>query len=266
MALTQLMAFINGGILIVSFALLLIVLSYNVSNIDSVAVFANAKSVATALGTRLITSPNCFAYRLNMNYYNNNSAIEGGPLYSVSDTEPGVIDASKFSSNGFISCVQYVYFGGTTDVPGLPSQLAAFTGISVTLKDTQNPSDLGAAGSVTLSNYNQLNYGDKFYAVEAQVAQYAQYAEYAALVASIGVSVALGTLTGGSVGLNIVAAVGSNSHNDILPQYTSIATLLSENSYTEQFPVTIQFTNSVGQPLYQDSGVLYVTINYGLSS
>ena len=266
MALTQLMAFVNGGILIVSFALLLIVLSYNVSNIDSVAVFANAKSVAAALGTRVITSPNCFAYRLNMDYYNNNSAVVGGPLYAVSDTEPGVIDANKFSAGGFISCIQYVYFGGASDIPGLPSMLAAFTGISVTLKDTQNPSDLGASGAITLSNYNQLNYGNNFYKLETQVQQYAQYAEYAALVASMGASVALGTLSGGMVGLNIVVAVGSNSHNDILPQYSAVATLLSENSYTEQFPVAIQFTNQLGQPLYQDSGVLSITINYGLST
>lgn len=259
------MAFVNGGVLVISFALLLIVLSYSVSNINSVAVFANAKSVASALGTRLISSPNCFAYQLNINYYQNNSGLVGGPLYSVVDTAPGVIDVNKFLANNFIACAQYVYIGGATDVPALPASVATFTGITATLTDTQNPSDLSQSGSLSISNNEQLNYGSKFYGLENLVSQYATNAEYVALGASIAASIALGIFTGGTIGLNVVVAVASNNVNSIIPQYSTLELLASEDSYTESFPVEIQFTDSNGRPLYQDGGVLSVTINYGLS-
>ena len=83
MALMQLMAFVNTGVLIISFALLLIVLSFSVSQINSVALYANAASVASSLGIRMVSSPNCFAYKLSMNYYDNSSSAPGGPIYSV---------------------------------------------------------------------------------------------------------------------------------------------------------------------------------------
>ena len=265
MALMQMMAFVNAGILMISFALLLVVLSFNVSNINSVAVFANAKSVASAIGTRFITSPNCFAYKLDMNYYSNNPVLQGGPVYSVSDTEPGVVDVNKFITNRFLSCIQYVYFSGATQVPVLTSRLAAFTGVNIKLTDTQDPSNLGSLGSVSLSNFPQLNYGNNFVTFENTVGSVAQYAEYGALAASIGASLALGSVTCGMVGVNVIVALNSNSHNSLIPQYASIATLLSEDTYTEQFPVTIQFTNSQGQPLFQNSGILNVQVYYGLS-
>lgn len=267
MALTQLMAFVNAGVLVISFALLLIVLSFNVSNINSVAVFANAKSVASAIGTRMISSPNCFAYQTTINYYNNNTALgmRGGPLYSVTDTEPGVIDANKFLTNNFLSCIQYIYFGGATNVPVLPSNLAAFTGISAQLVDNQNPTLLSPTGALSVSNYGQLNFGSKFSGLENTVNTVAKYMEYPALAASIAASVALGIFTGGTVGINVVVAVASNQHNSILPQYSALAVLASQDTYSESFPVTIQYSNSAGQPLYQDSGVLNVKISYGLS-
>ncbi len=265
MALTQLMAFTNAGILVMSFALLLIVLSVNVSNINSVAVFANAKSVAAAIGTRLITSPNCFAYQSNMNYYNNNSGIQGGPIFSVTDTQPGVVDFNKFVTNNFLSCIQYIYFGGATNLPALPSQLAAFTGISLTLVDTQNPSDLGPSGTITLSNYPQLNIGSKFPGLENSINTEAKYAEYAAMAASIAASVALSSVSFASLGLNIIVAVASNSHNSIAPQYSLLSALTAQDTYTESFPVDIEFSNAQGQPLYQDTGVLEVGISYGIS-
>ncbi len=265
MALMQVMAFVNAGVLMISFALLLVVLSFNVSNINSVAVFANARSVASAIGTRLITSPNCFAYKLNMNYYSNNPTLQGGPVYSVSDTEPGVVDVNQFVTNRFLSCIQYVYFSGATQIPVLTSRLAAFTGVNIKLTDTQDPSNLGSTGSVSLSNIPQLNYGQKFVGFENTVGSFARYGEYVALGVSIGASVALGAVTFGFLGLNVVVALNSNSHNSIIPQYSAISTLLSEDTYTEQFPVTIQFTNAEGQPLFQNSGILNVQIYYGLS-
>ncbi len=265
MALTQLMAFVNAGILIISFALLLIVLSFNVSQINSVAVFANAKSVASALGTRFITSPNCFAYKLNMEYYNNNSDVQGGPLYSASDTEPDVIDSSKFVASNFLSCAQYIYFAGATQVPVLTTGLAAITGISLTLVDTQNPSNLGPTGSVTINNYNQLNFGSKFYALQNAIQSFATNAEYVAMGVSIAASIAVQIATGGSVNFNLILAIGSNNKDSVLPQYAAISLLGSETTYTQTFPVTIEYTNSQDQPLYQDSGTLYETITYGLS-
>lgn len=266
MALTQLMAFTSAGILVTSFALLLIVLSFNVAQINSVAVFANAKSVAAAIGTRLVTSPNCFAYQSNINYYYNNSAIQGGPLFSVTDTEPGVVDFNKFVTNNFLSCIQYIYFGGATNVPILPGNLAAFTGVSITLVDTENPIDLGQSGSITLSNYPQLNIGAKFPGLENLVNTASQYMEYAALASSIAASAALGTVTGGVVGLNIIVAIASNQHNSIVPQYSLLSALSAQDTYTESFPVEIEFSNAQGEPLYQDSGVLNVGISYGISS
>jgi hypothetical protein len=265
MALMQVMSFVNAGILMVSFALLLVVLSFNVSNINSVAVFANAKSVASAIGTRFITSPNCFAYKLDMTYYSNNPALQGGPVYTVSDTEPGVIDANKFVTDRFLSCIQYVYFSGATQVPVLTSRLAAFTGVNVKLTDTQNPSNLGSAGSISISNFQQLNYGSNFITFENTVGSIAQYSEYGAMAASIAASIALGAVTAGTVGVNVIVALDSNSHNSIVPQYSAISTLLSEDTYTEQFPVTIQFTNPQGQPLFQNSGILNIQVYYGLS-
>ncbi|MCL5009782.1 MAG: hypothetical protein M1433_02275 [Candidatus Parvarchaeota archaeon] len=265
MALMEVMSFVNAGILMISFALLLVVLSFNVSNINSVAVFANAKSVASAIGTRFITSPNCFAYKLDMNYYSNSPALQGGPVYSVSDTEPGVIDVNKFITNRFLSCIQYVYFSGATQIPVLTSRLAAFTGVSAQLIDTQDPSNLGSYGSVTMSNFPQLNYGANFGMFENTMNQVAQYGEYVALGLSIGTSVALGIASAGTLGVNVIVALNSNSHNSIVPQYAALSTLFSEDTYTESFPVTIQFTNGQGQPLFQNSGILNVEIYYGLS-
>jgi len=261
------MAFVNAGILVISFAMLLIVLSFNVSNINSVAVFANAKSVAAAIGTRMVSSPNCFAYQSTINYYNNNSnlGMQGGPLYSVTDTEPGVIDVNKFLTNNFVSCIQYIYFGGATNVPVLPNNLAAFTGISVQLVDNQNPTRLSSTGTLTLSNYPQLNFGSKFTGLENFVNSLAQYAEYPALAASIAASIGLGILTGGTVSLNVVVAVASNQHTSILPQYSALQVLAAQDTYSESFPVILQFSNAAGQPTYQDEGTLNVELSYGVS-
>ena len=264
MALTELMAFTNASILVLSFALLLIVLSFNVSNINSVAVFANAKSIASALTTRLITSPNCFAYKLPINYYSSSPIMAGGPIYTVYDTEPGVVDSAKFIGSKFLSCVQYTYSQGATNVPILTTGLTAMTGVSATLVDTQNPQDLGPSGSLSLNNYGQLSYGGAFYAREAALQKFATYAEYAALASSIAVSMALQVVTGTTVNANIILAVGSNSYNQINPQYTMLAALASEDTYTESMPVAIEFTNSQGAPVSQDTGILEVTVNYGV--
>ena len=264
MGLVEIMSFANAAIVITSFALLLIVLSFSISQINAVGVFANAESLATGAGARLITSPNCFAYTDNINYYNNNLGIAGGPLYSESDVQPGVVSLSKFTSSGFLSCLQYIYFGGATDVPLIQNKLAAVAGVSVTLTDTQDPSNLGSTGSIHLSNYNQFSYGSRFYAFENSVATKARNMEYVALAASVGLSIALRAASFGTLTLNVIVALGSNSHNDILPQYSVTSLFYNENTYTESFPVEIEFPNVDGQPQYENSGVLSVQITYGI--
>ncbi len=264
MALTEMMAFMNGGILLISFALLLIVLSFSVSQINSTGVFANAQSVAGAIGSKLITSPNCFAYSNTINYYNSSiQNMSGGPFYSVKNVEPGVIDANKMFTNSFLSCLQYIYFGGATDIPSLQSKLGAATGVSVLLVDTQQPRQLGPNGFVYLSNMNQFNFGQVFLTFGSHLNTAATVARYAAMAVSIPVSVALSLSTGGALNLNVVLAVGSNTQTSILPQYAVAGVFNSENTYVESFPVSIQFTNANNQPTFQNSGMLYVIIHYG---
>ena len=264
MALVEMMAFLNAGILIVAFALLLVVLSFSVSQINSTSVFANSEAVATGIGTRLITSPNCFAYKNTISYYNSSLDAQGGPLYSSSYTEPGVIDLNKFIENYFLSCMQYIYFGGSTDVPALQSDLTAATGVSLTLADTQDPTELGPTGSLYLSNYNQFNFGGSFQQTEALIQKYAQTAEYAAMGVSMVTSLAVMIATGGAVQFNVILAVGQQSTTEITPQYALASVFYSENTYTESFPVEIQFTNAQGQPTFQNSGVLKVAVTYGI--
>jgi hypothetical protein len=264
MALVEMMAFLNAGILIVAFALLLVVLSMSVSQINSTSVFANSESLATGIGTRLITSPNCFAYKNTISYYNSSLDATGGPLYSSSYTEPGVVNVNKFIENYFLSCMQYIYFGGSTDIPSLQSDLAAATGVSLTLSDTQDPNKLGPTGSLYLSNYNQFNFGGSFSQVEALIQKYAQTAEYATMALSMGFSLAVMIATEGTLQFNIILAVGQESTTQITPQYALAAIFESENTYTESFPVEIQFTNAQGQPTFQNSGVLQVQITYGI--
>ena len=264
MGLVDIMSFVNASVVITSFALLLIVLSFSVSQINSVGVFANAKALASGIGSRLITSPNCFAYENTINYYNNNLNQSGGPLYSESDVQPGVIDVTKFTSSSFLSCVQYIYFGSATDVPLLENRLPAVAGVSLTLTDTQNPSNLGGTGSLSFSNYNQFTFGGRFYAFENAVSTYARYAEYGALAASVAASIILRSLSVGSISLNAIVALGSNSQNSILAQYSIASLFYDENTYTETFPVMIAFPGPAGQPLYENSGVLSVKIIYGV--
>ncbi len=264
MGLVDIMSFVNASVVITSFALLLIVLSFSVSQINSVGVFANAKALASGIGSRLITSPNCFAYENTINYYNNNLNQSGGPLYSESDVQPGVIDVTKFTSSSFLSCVQYIYFGSATDVPLLENRLPAVAGVSLTLTDTQNPSNLGGTGSLSFSNYNQFTFGGRFYTFENAVSTYARYAEYGALAASVAASIILRSLSVGSISLNAIVALGSNSQNSILAQYSIASLFYDENTYTETFPVMIAFPGPAGQPLYENSGVLSVKIIYGV--
>ena len=264
MALVEMMAFFNAGILIVAFALLLVVLSFSVSQINSTSVFANSESVATGIGTRLITSPNCFAYKNTISYYNSTLDAPGGPLYSSSYTEPGVVNVNKFIENYFLSCMQYIYFGGSTNIPALQSDLAAATGVSLTLYDTQDPNELGPTGSLYFSNYNQFNFGESFQQTEALIEKYAQVAEDSAMAASLAVSLPIMIATGGAIQFNIILAVGQQSTTEIAPQYALASIFYSENTYTESFPVEIQFTNAQGQPTFQNSGVLQVDITYGI--
>ncbi|MCL4396807.1 hypothetical protein M1494_00460 [Candidatus Parvarchaeota archaeon] len=264
MALVEMMAFLNAGILIVAFALLLVVLSFSVSQINSTSVFANSESVATGIGTRLITSPNCFAYKNTISYYNSTLDAPGGPLYSSSYTEPGVVNVNKFIENYFLSCMQYIYFGGSTNIPALQSDLAAATGVSLTLYDTQDPNELGPTGSLYFSNYNQFNFGESFQQTEALIEKYAQVAEDSAMAASLAVSLPIMIATGGAIQFNIILAVGQQSTTEIAPQYALASIFYSENTYTESFPVEIQFTNAQGQPTFQNSGVLQVDITYGI--
>lgn len=264
MALVEMMAFLNAGILIVAFALLLVVLSFSVSQINSTSVFANSESVATGIGTRLITSPNCFAYENTISYYNSSLDAPGGPLYSSSYTEPGVVDVNKFIENYFLPCIQYIYFGGSTNIPALQSDLAAATGVSLTLYDTQDPNELGQTGSLYLSNYNQFNFGLSFQQTEALIQNYAQTAEYAAMGASLAASLAVMVATGGTVQFNIILAIGQQSTTEITPQYALANIFYAENTYTESFPVEIQFSNSKGQPTFKNSGILKVQVTYGI--
>lgn len=260
------MAFMNGGVLLISFALLLIVLSFSVSQINSTGVFANAQSVAGAIGSKLITSPNCFAYTNTVNYYNSSiQNMSNGPFYSAQDTEPGTIDVNKFVMNGFLSCMQYIYFGGATDIPSLQSKLAAATGVTLYLVDTQDPKELGPQGFLYLSNMNQFNYGQLFNSFNSKVASFAQTAQYAATAASIAISIPIMILTGGILSPNIILAVGTNAQSSILPQYAVGGIFNSENTYTEMFPIIIQFTNGENQPTFQNSGILYVVIHYGMA-
>jgi hypothetical protein len=264
MALMEMMAFLNAGILIVAFALLLVVLSFSVSQINSTSVFANSEAVATGIGTRLITSPNCFAYTNTITYYNSTLDASGVPLYSSSYTEPGVINLNKFLENDFLSCMQYIYFGGATDLPALQSDLAAATGVSLTLTDTQDPTEFGATGSLSLSNYNQFNFGASFQQTEAKIQSFAKDAQYAAMAASLAVSLPIMIATGGAVQFNLILAVGQQSTTEIAPQYALANIFYSESTYTESFPVIIQFTNANNQPTFQNSGVLTVDITYGI--
>ncbi len=264
MALVEMMAFLNAGILIVAFALLLVVLSFSVSQINSTSVFANSEAVATGVGTRLITSPNCFAYKNTISYYNSTLDAEGGPLYSSSYTEPGVVDVNKFIENYFLSCMQYIYFGGATDIPALQSDLAAATGVSLTLVDTQNPTELGPTGSLYLSNYNQFNFGESFQQTNALIQSYARDAEYGAMAASLAVSLPIMIATGGLVQVNVILAVGQQSTSEIAPQFALGSIFDAENTYSESFPVEIQFTNAQDQPTFQNSGVLEVQVTYGI--
>ena len=264
MALMEMMAFLNAGILIIAFALLLVVLSFSVSQINSTSVFANSEAVATGIGTRLITSPNCFAYKNTITYYNSTLDAQGGPLYSSSYTEPGVVDLNKFIENYFLSCMQYIYFGGSTDIPALPSDLAAATGVSLTLTDTQNPNELGPTGSLELSNYNQFNFGESFQQTNAIIQKYAQTAEYAAMGASLAASLGIMIATGGIIQFNVILAVGQQSTSEITPQYALANIFYAENTYKESFPVEIQFTNANDQPTFQNSGVLTVDVTYGI--
>jgi hypothetical protein len=264
MALTEMMAFLNAGILIVAFALLLVVLSFSVSQINSTSVFANSEAVAAGIGTRLITSPNCFAYKNTVSYYNSSLNASGGPLYSSSYTEPGVVNINKFIENYFLSCMQYIYFGGATNIPALQSDIAAATGVSLTLYDTQDPTDLGPTGALYLSNYNQFNFGSSFPQVEASIQSFAQKAEYAAMAASLAVSIPIMIATGGLIQFNIILAIGQQSTSEIAPQYALASIFYSENTYTESFPVEIQFTNGQGQPTFENSGVLQVQVTYGI--
>lgn len=264
MALTEMMAFLNAGILIVAFALLLVVLSFSVSQINSTSVFANSEAVASGIGIRLITSPNCFAYKNTITYYNSTLDAPGGPLYSSSYVEPGVVNLNRFLENYFLSCMQYIYFGGATDIPALQSDLAAATGVSLTLTDTQNPNELGSTGSLELSNYNQFNFGGSFQQTQAIIQKYAQTAEYAAMGLSMAASLAIMIATGGIVQFNMVLAVGQQSSTEIAPQYALANIFYGENTYTESFPVEIQFTNANGQPAFQNSGVLTVDVTYGI--
>lgn len=270
MALPELMGFADAGILMAAFALLIVVLSYNVSQINSVMMFANAKAFITALGTRLVTSPNCFAYEQQIINYNKNG-YSGIPANSVDEqysVNPGTIDLSKFTMDNFLSCAQYIYFGGATNVPsGEQFILPDVVGISAKLVDTQDPTAFGGSNSIMISNYPQFNYGQNFYQEEALINSEAQIAEWVAMGVSTALNIALATATAGTslagMNVNIIIALGSNSHSSIAPQYSLAFLLASENSYTESIPVKIQFVNSNDQPLYANNGMLYITAVYG---
>ena len=160
--------------------------------------------------------------------------------------------------------MQYIYFGGSTSIPSLQSDIAAATGVSLTLYDTQDPNELGPTGSLYVSNYNQFNFGGSFPQVEASIQAFAKKAEYAAMAASLAVSLPIMIATGGAVQFNIILAVGQQSTTEIAPQYALASIFYSENTYTESFPVEIQFTNAQGQPTFQNSGVLQVQVTYGI--
>ncbi len=260
MPLAELMSFTNSAVLILSFALLLIVLSFSISNVNSVSVFANAQAVASAIGSRLITSPNCFAYQQTDNYMTNIAGKQ--TIMTESNTEPGVIDVSKMAESSFLSCVQYDYSPGASQVPFSQDLVPAFAGVSATIVDTQNPMDLSPGGAVSVSNFNQLNYGSAFTGTEQVIAQDAQIAEYAAFLISIPLSIGVQAIPPGIFSGSLIFAVGSNNYNSINPQYASSSIFYSEDTYTESFPVILQFTDANHNPLYQDSGVMYVTIHY----
>lgn len=265
MAVMELFAFLNAGILMIAFALLLVVLSFSVSQVNSIMTFATAKAFAEAVGTRLITSPSCLAYKQTLTIFNANgyTDIQANTLTTEYATYPDTVSYSKLSNSQFLSCIQYAYYGGATNVPFSNNLIPAFAGIGATLTDTQDLTGLGGSGSVSFSNYAQFNYGGRINTIESTLAQLGTDTEYALLAASIAANIALTVLTGGLVNLNIIGALGSNSGTQIAPQYAVAYLLSSENVYTESFPVQIMFTNAQNQPLYTQEGTLTVKVTYG---
>ncbi|MBE5728312.1 hypothetical protein IHE51_00425 [Candidatus Parvarchaeota archaeon] len=265
MAVMELFAFLNAGILIIAFALLLVVLSFSVSQVNSVMTFATAKAFAEAVGTRLITSPNCFAYKQTLTTYNSNryTDMQANTVSTEYATYPDTVSYSKVSNSLFLSCIQYAYYGGATNVPFSNTLIPAFAGVEATLTDTQDPTGLGGLSSMSVSNNAQFNYGSILNKVKSQLATFGTDAEYTLLAVSIAANIALTVATGGTININIIGAVGSNAVTSIAPQYAVAYLLSSENTYTESFPVQIMFTNSQNQPLYTQEGLLTVTITYG---
>ncbi len=265
MAVMELFAFLNAGILIIAFALLLVVLSFSVSQVNSVMTFATAKAFAEAVGTRLITSPNCFAYKQTLTTYNTNgyTDIPANTVSTEYATYPDTVSYSKVSNSQFLSCIQYAYYGGATNVPFSSNLIPAFAGVEATLTDVQDPTGLGGLSSVSVSNNAQFNYGSQLDAVRNDLETAGADAEYALLAVSIVANIALLAATGGTVNLNIIGAVGSDATVSIAPQYAVAYLMSTENTYTESFPVRIMFTNAQNQPLYTQEGLLTVKITYG---
>jgi hypothetical protein len=257
MALEELMGFTNTASSVIGFALLLIVLSYNLAQLNVTVALANSQAFATALGPRLITSPNCFAYQQY------SSAFNGKNLQTQEVVIPGMIDVRKLTQDQFLNCMQYIYYYEASQVPLTSYLVASAVGVHIAVVDTQDPHNLPP---VYLSNYPQYTFGSAFNGITQAVGSVSTAVNWIlfALSSILNLAIAIGTVgVGSAISIILNIPVSANFYSEFISSSILIAQLNGEQSYSETYPVILVFTTPDGQT-FENYGYMQVTINYAL--
>lgn len=252
MALEELMGFANSASSVIGFALLLIVLSYNFSQLNLTSAIANSQSFATSLGPRLISSPNCFAYQ----------------YYSPNGTEsviPGRIDVRKLQEDQFLSCLQYIYNYQSSLIPLNGFLIDSAVGINIKVEDVSDPS---AMLPIQFSNFAQYEVGSAFKGLKSEIGTESTVLYWAGFAVSAIINVILAVATVGTslafISPLISIPVGANFYDSYFSSAITLTNIENEPSYQESFPVILQFSNSLGQPTFSNYGLITITINYAI--
>jgi len=108
-------AFVNLVIVTLVFSLLVIGIGLKFEDVRILTAWADAKSFANAVATRLVTSADCFAYESISYYYDN----ENHRPIIQRQVHPGVIDVRKFVEDRYIDCIEAYYHSSTSELPAL---------------------------------------------------------------------------------------------------------------------------------------------------
>jgi len=259
-------SFVNLTIVTLIFSLLIISIGLKFNDIRILIAWADAKSFANSVATRVVTSADCFAYE-DINYIYD---PENDEFTVQKRVYPGVIDVRKFTLDRYFDCIEAYYHSLTSEVPLLRiSSGEPYTRVlyffEFKLVDLTDPYRL--QGKDTLTTIQRLNNTEAAKRAEDFknfIHRAGIIIDVACSVASLAASSLLTTTTFGILTVSITGSLKLGEALSVSSLETDLIDLLltQGTTYTLTTPVIIRYVDEEGNLIEDHVGVLETKFYY----